>query len=583
MKKDTFPKTVRGFYWLVIKHFPYFFGTIFICGVIGNTMNMIFDPLIMKWITQIFENASSANYHTIYKLIFFLICFWCSTMILQLITSIVNGRKMQIFNRYKLYLLYKRIYANDISFFIDHPAGQIESQRSEISGQLHFLMQSFWTEIIGTVLGFLFIIGSLFTMNIWFVIVLLSYGIIKVVWEWAIQQKIKANRIEEMEEGSIYSGIRSDSLNNALTVKYFANTEYENMYIYKGRERLIEIIRQAYYLERVQGLPTRILWILTRIFLLVLCFVLIKDGELSISNAVFVMTSAMSINASFSKINNSLRRYSTNSARASKAYNNLIVPIKIQDKENAKNLHIKKAIINFDNVSFAYGKNNIFKNFNLTINNSEKVGIVGLSGAGKTTLCNLLLRMYDIQSGVIKIDGIDIRDVKKDSLLRNISFVPQETTLFNRTIYENIKYAKPHATKKEVIDAAKKANIHEFISKLPNGYNTLVGNNGIKLSGGQRQRVSIARALLKNAPILILDEATSALDSKNEMLIQKSLANAMRGRTTLVIAHRLSTLKNMDRIVVIKNGKIIEMGTHNQLLHKNGPYNKLWRIQTRKK
>ena len=583
MKQDTFPKTLRGFYWLVIKKFPFYFGIIFLCGVIGNAINLIFDPLIMKWMTQVFENAISANYHTIFKLICFLIGVWCSTTILQLITSIFNGRRMQIFNRYKLYLLYKRIYANDISFFIDHPAGQIESQRTEISGQLFFLMQNFWTEIIGTVLGFLFIVGSLFMMNIWFVIILLTYGIIKVVWEWIIQRRIKANKIEEMEESSIYSGIRSDSLNNALVVKYFANTEYENMYIYRGRERLIEIIRQAYYLERLQGLPTRILWIFTRVLLLVLCFVLIKDGELSISNAVFVMTSAMSINGSFSKINNSLRKYSTNSARATKAYNNLVVPIKIQDKENAKNLRVKKATVDFNDVSFAYGKNKVFHNFNLHIDNAEKVGIVGLSGAGKTTLCNLLLRMYDVQTGAIKIDGTDIRDIKQDSLLRNISFVPQETTLFNRTIFENIKYAKPTATKAEIINAAKKAHIHEFISKLPKGYDTLVGNNGIRLSGGQRQRVSIARALLKNAAILVLDEATSALDSQNEQMIQKSLSNAMKGKTTLVIAHRLSTLKNMDRIIVIKNGKIVETGSHNQLLHKNGEYGKLWRIQTHKK
>ena len=181
------------------------------------------------------------------------------------------------------------------------------------------------------------------------------------------------------------------------------------------------------------------------------------------------------------------------------------------------------------------------------------------------------------------INNTDIRDVTQDSLRKNISFVPQEATLFNRTILENIRYAKPRATRAEVIEAAKKANIHEFISKLPMGYNTLVGNNGIKLSGGQRQRVSIARALLKNAPILVLDEATSALDSKNEMLIQKSLQSAMAGKTTLVIAHRLSTLKNMDRIVVIKNGKIIETGTHNQLLRKNGEYSKLWHIQTNQK
>ena len=583
MKQDNFPKTVRGFYWLVIKKFPWYFGTIFFCGVLAHTINIVFDPLLMKWITQIFENALTANYNIIFKLICWLVIMWCFSLILQLVVSIINGLRLQIVNRYKLYLLYKRIYANDISFFIDHPAGQIESQRTEISAQFMFLMKNFWTQMIGTVLGFLFIVGALFVMNIWFVVILLTYGIIKVLWEWAIQRKINENKIEEMEEGSIYSGLRSDSLNNALTVKYFANTEYENMYIYKGRERLIEIVRRSYYLDRLQGLPTHILWLLTRIIMLVLCFIFVKDGNLSISSAVFVMTSAMSINNSFVEINNALRRYSTNFARVTKAYNNLIVPIQIQDKKNAKTLRITNATIDFDNVSFAYGKNKVFSNFNLHIDNAEKVGVVGLSGAGKTTICNLLLRMYDVQDGQILINGIDIRDIKKDSLLKNISFVPQETTLFNRTIMENIRYAKPRATRAEIIAAAKKANIHDFIMNLPNGYNTLVGNNGIKLSGGQRQRVSIARALLKNAPILVLDEATSALDSENEMMIQTSLQSAMAGKTTLVIAHRLSTLKNMDRIVVIKNGKIIETGTHNQLLHKNGEYSKLWRIQTRKK
>ena len=222
----------------------------------------------------------------------------------------------------------------------------------------------------------------------------------------------------------------------------------------------------------------------------------------------------------------------------------------------------------------------MFNNFDLHVDNAEKIGVVGLSGAGKTTLCNLLLRMYEVDNGAVKINDIDIRDITQDSLRKNISFVPQEATLFNRTIMENIRYAKPTATKNEVINAAKKAHIHEFISKLPKGYNTLVGNNGIKLSGGQRQRISIARALLKNAPILILDEATSALDSQNELMIQKSLQNAMRGKTTLVIAHRLSTLRNMDKIVVIKHGKIIETGSHKQLLRKNGAYKKLWELQT---
>ena len=541
---------------------------------------MIFDPLALKWMMQIFENAVLTDWSTVFGLFGLLGGAYCFTMALNMFSSILRGRKQQIFNRYKMYLLFKRIYANDISYFVDTPSGQIVSQATEVYQRLDFLMDGFWSGLIGTSIGFLFIVGSMFTMNIWFVVILLSYGIIKVTWEWIIQKQIKKNNEEEMEESSKYNGLRSDSLNNAITVKYFANTEYENMYIYHGRANLIELVKQNYFLSRLQWLPTRILWIFVRLGLLALSFILIKDGTLQISDAIFVMTSAFSINQSFNKINESLRRYSTTSARAKKAYEKLMVPIKILDKQNAKNLKSKHAIIDFDNVSFGYGKNGIFHNFNLHIGNGEKIGIVGLSGAGKTTLCNLLLRMYDVQNGSIKINDIDIRDIKKDSLLKNISFVPQETTLFNRTIFENIKYARPSATKADVIKASKKAHIHEFIMKLPDGYNTLVGNNGIKLSGGQRQRVSIARALLKNAPILMLDEATSALDSQNELMIQKSLVNAMHGKTTLVIAHRLSTLRNMDKIVIIKNGKIVEIGSHTQLLRKNGEYKKLWNLQT---
>ena len=580
MNKNMFPKTVWGFYWLVIKKFPVYYGVIFVCGILSNVMSMIFDPLASKWTMQIFENALDTSWASVLYLFLLLGGMFLFNMGLNLLRSILRGRKQQIFNRYKLYLLYKRVYENDMSFFLDKPSGQIMSQSQEVSMQMERLTQEFWTEIIGCVLGFLFIVGSMFAMNVWFVVLLMSYGVIKIIWQWSIQKKIKENNKQEMEESSKYSGLRSDSLNNALTVKYFANNNYENMYIYKGRDNLMVLMKQHYFLERLQNTPTHILWVMVRLVLIAMCFVLIKQNSLSIANAAFVISAAYSINTSFNRINSSLQRYSTMSARAIKAYNNVIAPIKVTDQENAKNLKIKQASIDFDRVSFAYGKNHVFNNFDLHIGNAEKIGIVGLSGAGKTTLCNLLLRMYDVDNGAVKINNIDIRDVTQDSLRKNISFVPQEATLFNRTIMENIRYAKPTATKNEVINAAKKAHIHEFISKLPKGYNTLVGNNGIKLSGGQRQRISIARALLKNAPILILDEATSALDSQNELMIQKSLQNAMHGKTTLVIAHRLSTLRNMDKIVVIKHGKIIETGSHKQLLRKNGAYKKLWELQT---
>ena len=214
------------------------------------------------------------------------------------------------------------------------------------------------------------------------------------------------------------------------------------------------------------------------------------------------------------------------------------------------------------------------------INPGEKIGLVGLSGAGKTTLVNLIMRMYDVTSGQILIGDQDIKSVTQDSLRKSIAFIPQEPTMFNRSLRENISYGNPDVPDTEIIAAAKKAYAHKFICDTANGYNTVVGDRGIKLSGGQRQRIAIARAFLKNSPILILDEATSALDSETEDAIQQSFQKLSQNRTTIVIAHRLSTLKNMDKIIVLNRGKIIESGSHYQLLRNGKIYSKLWKMQS---
>jgi ATP-binding cassette subfamily B protein len=231
-------------------------------------------------------------------------------------------------------------------------------------------------------------------------------------------------------------------------------------------------------------------------------------------------------------------------------------------------------------VSFNFHKDTpVLKEFNLTIAGGEKIALVGPSGAGKTTVTKLLLRLYDVKGGGIKIDGQNIADVTQDSLRDAIAFVPQEPILFHRSLMENIRYGRRGASDAEVIEAAKKAHCHEFIDKLPQKYDTLVGERGIKLSGGERQRVAIARAILKNAPILVLDEATSSLDSESESLIQDALELLMHGKTVLVIAHRLSTIMKMDRIVVMENGSIVATGTHLELVNQHGLYQKLWSIQ----
>jgi ATP-binding cassette subfamily B protein len=255
----------------------------------------------------------------------------------------------------------------------------------------------------------------------------------------------------------------------------------------------------------------------------------------------------------------------------------------IKDPAEPEKLRIQHGEIEFDNVSFRYEEGNnapLFKGLNLKIKPGEQIGLVGHSGGGKSSLARLLSRFMDIDEGVIRIDGQDITHIRQRSLRKRIAYVPQDPLLFHRSLMENIRYGRPEASDKEVETVAKLAHADDFIRSLPAGYETLVGERGVKLSGGQRQRVAIARAMLKNAPILVLDEATSALDSESEVLIQDALWKLMEGRTAIVIAHRLSTIQRMDRIIVLEDGKIVEQGSHKELLSHGGRYAKLWTHQS---
>jgi ATP-binding cassette subfamily B protein len=255
----------------------------------------------------------------------------------------------------------------------------------------------------------------------------------------------------------------------------------------------------------------------------------------------------------------------------------------VKDQKDSSKLEVSKAAVIFENVTFKYADSkgeHLFKNLNLEVGGGERIGLVGPSGGGKTTITKLLLRFMDVESGQVTIDGQDISRVSQQDLRRSIAYVPQEPLLFHRSLAENIRYGRPAASQTEVMEAAKLAHAHDFIERLPDKYQTKVGERGVKLSGGQRQRVAIARAILKDSPIIILDEATSSLDSSSEKLIQEALWELMKGRTALVIAHRLSTVQRMDRIVVLDEGRIIEQGNHAELLKKKGIYSELWNHQT---
>ena len=307
---------------------------------------------------------------------------------------------------------------------------------------------------------------------------------------------------------------------------------------------------------------------------------MLKIGKIDTTQFIFV--NGLFLNVSYTVFNMSwaYNNVSRMLGNVISALETLDVDPEIVDDKNAIKLQVKKANILFDNVSFAYPNRDVlFDKLNLKIKAGEKVGLVGLSGSGKSTFIKLISRYYDVQSGGIKINNHDIRKVTQESLHKNIATIPQDVCLFNRTLMENIRYGDVKADDKQVVEAAKKAYADIFINNFAKKYQTKVGDRGVVLSGGERQRIAIARAILKNSPILVFDEATSALDSQSEIHIQKSLHNLMKGKTVLAIAHRLSTLREMDRILVFEKGKIVEDGTHEELINKNGVYAKLYGMQ----
>ena len=308
-----------------------------------------------------------------------------------------------------------------------------------------------------------------------------------------------------------------------------------------------------------------------------------QNNLVSVASVYLIITYTGSVAHELWNMNGIMRNYNRIIGNANDMVEILQTPTTLIDKSDSK-LKVTSGEISMDKITFTHDEgqgDTLFHDFSLAIKPGEKIGLVGASGSGKTTLTKLLLRFADIDSGKITIDGQDISEVTQASLRAKIAYVPQEPLLFHRSVRENIAYGRPDATDAEIEEAAKKAGAYDFIIGLKDGFDTMVGERGIKLSGGQRQRVAIARAILKDAPILVLDEATSALDSESEALIQKSLETLMENRTSIVIAHRLSTIAKLDRIIVLKNGKIVEDGSHDELINKKrGVYAKLWARQS---
>ena len=380
---------------------------------------------------------------------------------------------------------------------------------------------------------------------------------------------------------SLTTGKIVDAVGNLNSIRLFARQDYELNYLnrYQIEEKQAGQ-RSFFYQEKVRMLQDS-LAIVLRVGLVALALYLWHLGKIDVGQFVMVATLGLMIVAQCSFLSMQFMHFFECIGNIESSIDTLLQPHEMPDQHSAQPVTIEKGAIRFRDVNFGYSPDRpIFKHFNLDIRAGQRVGIVGLSGSGKSTLLSLLLRSYDPQGGTIEVDGIDIQTMTQQSLHTHIGLIPQEPGLFHRSLRENIGYGDVHAGEAQVILAAKRAHAHEFILQMPEGYDALIGERGVKLSGGQRQRIAIARALLKNAPILILDEATASLDSETESLIQSSLDDIMSDKTVLVVAHRLSTIAHLDRIVVLDKGHIAEDGTHSQLLERKGLYYRLWQHQS---
>lgn len=387
------------------------------------------------------------------------------------------------------------------------------------------------------------------------------------------------------EANSELAGVSGDALGQAMTVKSFATETIEQSRL----EKALGKWGKAQYWSWASSIPAddgrMLLSAITTAIILILTANLYRDNAITIAIVALIQLYVIKMITATQDIADSLKSYETAMGGAYKSVETFLVNPTVNDMPNVKKLPRKKQqSIELQNVSFQYGGGKhdpyALQSINLEIKPGERIGIVGYSGSGKTTLTKLLMRFMDVSSGRILIDGIDIRSIAQRQLRQIIAYVPQEPLLFHRSIAENIAYSNINAHQRQIEQAAKAAYVDEFANNLPHGYETIVGERGVKLSGGQRQRVAIARALLKDAPILLLDEATSALDSRSEQYIQKGLWKLMKDRTAIVIAHRLSTIQRLDRIIVMDKGSIVQVGSHNELLEQQGIYANLWTHQS---
>ncbi len=476
-------------------------------------------------------------------------------------------------------LLYK-----DNKFFADRMTGKITGDVKHVQGSIiqfqDLIVIQALPFLINMILGII-IVGI---SSVYLALGLFLIALIIIVSAIYYSRKRAPAREVRHQTRRILGGFWADVLTNNRAVKIFAN-EKEELKTHKRLLKNFSDARRRDWLLVTNDGNNRIIFVLFVQILFIIGLVWsIDQNPALLATGIFAFSYTITLGNRMFEVSGMTKGLENAITDAAEAVEILEDQPKIVDSPNANDLALQNGDIEFSGVDFRYLDANVndflFTNLDMKINPGEKIGLVGRSGGGKTTVTNLLLRFMDIQGGEILIDGQNIAQVTQQSLRKSIAYVPQEPLLFHRSLADNIRYGNPETSEDKMKIAAKNAHATEFIKDLPKGFDTLVGERGVKLSGGQRQRVAIARAMLKDAPILVLDEATSALDSESEVLIQDALFKLMEGRTAIVIAHRLSTIQKMDRIIVMDKGEIIEEGTHKELIKNGGKYSELWAHQS---
>lgn len=582
MNKTTNFKDTLRFYFSVTWKYPRNFLLVFL-NSFQTIANAVLTPLMIGLAIQKLQDPDSISLS--FGTMIGIIIAWSIAAILFHRIAMRNLNTLEVNGVKDIY----RIIANHLmnesySFHAKSFSGALLNQSSKLAQGYIMFMD---TALIDTQRNFVIVVVSSIVLAFYdplLALLTLTLSAIGILTAVIMASKRFPYRKKAVKATTKQTAFLADIITNAITVKAFASEDQEKKELDKYLDKTGRYMHQSWNMAILANNFMTAVAVLMNISILLYGINATNSGALGLGVFIAAQIYAVRITGSFWDLTRIIRSFETVLADAHEMTAILKEEPSVLDAPNAKELAVNKGEIKLNKVTFRYedseADDNVFEDMTLTVKPGERVGLVGHSGGGKTTITKLLLRFVDIQDGSIEIDGQDIAKVTQGSLRNQIAYVPQEPMLFHRSINDNIRYARPEASDEEVIKAAQLANADEFIQSLPHKYDTEVGERGVKLSGGQRQRIAIARAILKDAPILVLDEATSALDSKSEKLIQASLTDVMKGRTTIVVAHRLSTIQKLDRIVVIENGKITEQGSHAELTAKNGIYAKLWDHQS---